>query len=108
MICDKPLTNTLQDAVELEALVDRTRLTFAVSYVMSCFPMIRQAREIIQDGTLGKINQIHVEFLQDWMVPKESKSAHVKWRLDPRSLVRQAVLEILVRTLFIWRNLFLV
>ena len=85
VICDKPLTNTLQDAVELEALVDRTRLIFAVSYVMSCFPMIRQAREIIKDGTLGKINQIHVEFLQDWMVPEGiEESAHVKWRLDPR------------------------
>ena len=52
---------------------------------MSCFPMIRQAREIIKDGTLGKINQIHVEFLQDWMVPEGiEESAHVKWRLDPR------------------------
>ena len=84
VLCDKPLTNELAEA---DALVDLTRKTgpvFGVSYVMSCFPMIRQAREIVAEGGIGAVNQIHVEFLQDWMTPDDVADApHVKWRLDP-------------------------
>ena len=84
VLCDKPLTN---DVAEAEALVDlagETGCVFGVSYVMSCFPMIRQAREIVSEGGIGKINQIHVEFMQDWMTPKDvAEAPHVKWRLDP-------------------------
>ncbi len=84
VLCDKPLTN---DVAEAEALVDlaaHSGLVFAVGYTMSCFPMIRQAQRIVAEGGVGKINQIHVEFMQDWMTPPESAEAeHVKWRLDP-------------------------
>ena len=84
VLCDKPLTNEVGEA---EALVDaaaRTGCVFGVSYVMSCFPMIRQAREIVAAGGVGEINQIHVEFMQDWMTPDDIAMAdHVKWRLDP-------------------------
>jgi len=85
VLCDKPLTN---DVGEAEALIDLTTQTgqvFGVGYAMSCFPMIRQAREIVAEGGIGRINQIHVEFLQDWMVPQDVAVApHVKWRLDPK------------------------
>ncbi len=84
VLCDKPLTNEVDEA---EALVDTARSSscvFAVGYVMSCFAMVRQAREIIARGEIGKINQIHVEFMQDWMTPDDVSDAdHVKWRLDP-------------------------
>ncbi len=84
VICDKPLTNTVNEAQQLEVLVDKSKCVFGVGYVMSCFPMIRQAREIVARGGLGGINQIHVEFLQDWMIPEEVVDAsHVRWRLDP-------------------------
>lgn len=84
VLCDKPLTNDIDEANTLKALVDETGIAFGVSYVMSCFAMIRQAREIIASGQLGRINQVHVEFLQDWMTPEDVADApHVKWRLDP-------------------------
>ncbi len=84
VLCDKPLTNDVEEADELVALAHKTGCVFGVSYVMTCFPMIRQAREIVADGGIGKINQIHVEFMQDWMTPEDSGDApHVKWRLDP-------------------------
>ena len=84
VLCDKPLTNELAEAEALVALADKTGCVFGVSYVMSCFPMIRQAREIVAAGEIGKINQIHVEFMQDWMTPEDVADApHVKWRLDP-------------------------
>lgn len=84
VLCDKPLTNEVREADQLVELAQSTGCVFGVSYTMSCFPMIRQAREIVAEGGLGDINQIHVEFMQDWMVPEEAADApHVKWRLDP-------------------------
>ncbi|NCW62436.1 MAG: gfo/Idh/MocA family oxidoreductase, partial [Rhodobacteraceae bacterium] len=84
VLCDKPLTNEMADADALVDATDRTGCVFGVSYVMSCFAMIRQAREIVAAGGVGKINQIHVEFMQDWMTSDDvAEAAHVKWRLDP-------------------------
>ena len=86
VLCDKPLTNTVEEANDLVAHATSTGCVFGVSYVMSCYPMIRQAREIVASGVLGRINQIHVEFMQDWMIPDNSHDApHVKWRLDPNT-----------------------
>jgi len=85
VICDKPLSNELAEAEGLESLTRDTGLVFGVCYTMSCYPMIRQAREIVASGVLGRINQIHVEFMQDWMTPDNAAEApHVKWRLDPK------------------------
>lgn len=85
VICDKPLTNETAEADALVAATAQSGRVFAVGYAMSCYPMIRQAREIVAAGTLGKINQIHVEFMQDWMTPEDVGDApHVKWRLDPK------------------------
>ncbi len=84
VMCDKPLTNDPGEAETLAALGASSGVPFAVGYVMSCFPMVRQAREIVADRGVGKINQIHVEFLQDWMTPPDAGVApHVRWRLDP-------------------------
>lgn len=84
VLCDKPLTNELGEARDLVIRAKVEKRVFAVGYVMSCFPMVRQARELVCSGRIGRVNQIHVEFLQDWMVPEDSANAeHVKWRLDP-------------------------
>ncbi|CTQ51825.1 Glucose--fructose oxidoreductase precursor [Roseibium album] len=84
VLCDKPLTNEVAEAEQLVSLARETNLVFAVGYTMSCFPMIRQAREIVAEGGIGEVNQIHVEFMQDWMTPDTVADAeHVKWRLDP-------------------------
>ncbi|MGB1156146.1 MAG: Gfo/Idh/MocA family protein [Alphaproteobacteria bacterium] len=84
VLCDKPLTNEVNEADDLVAQAKEAGCVFGVSYVMSCFPMVRQARELVAQGLLGKINQIHVEFMQDWMTPEDSGNApHVQWRLDP-------------------------
>ncbi len=85
VLCDKPLTNEVDEAEGLEEITARTGHIFAVGYAMSCFPVIRQAKQIVAEGGIGKINQIHVEFMQDWMTPDDVADApHVKWRLDPK------------------------
>ena len=84
VLCDKPLTNDVAEAELLVDLAARGGRVLAVGYVMSCFPMIRQARRMVAEGEIGRINQVHVEFMQDWMIPEDSGDApHVRWRLDP-------------------------
>lgn len=84
VLCDKPLTNEYSEAAELVRLTRESGQVFGVCYVMASFPMIRQAREMVQNGDIGRVNQVHVEFMQDWMTPDDvSEADHVKWRLDP-------------------------
>lgn len=85
VLCDKPLTNDMDEALGLIAMAERSEQVFGVSYVMSCYPMVRQARALVQSGQVGEINQIHVEFMQDWMTPETAGQApHEQWRLDPK------------------------
>ena len=84
VLCDKPLTNSSAEANDLVTETAKSGLVFGVGHVMSAFAMSRQARWIVRNGGVGQINQIHVEFMQDWMLPDDIETAaHVKWRLDP-------------------------
>lgn len=83
VICDKPLSATLDDALDLVRLQRRTELVFAVTYSFAAHSMVRQAREMIRDGAVGRIRQVHVEYFQDWAIdppPADAKGA--KWRLE--------------------------
>ena len=85
VLCEKPLTNSIAEAEDLVEITRSSGCVLGVCYVMSCYPMVRQAREIALSGALGRIQQIHVEFMQDWMIPDGVIDApHVKWRLDPK------------------------
>lgn len=85
VLCDKPLTNELSEAKKLVRFTRETGQVFGVCFVMASFPMVRQARELVRGGAIGVVKQIHVEFMQDWMVPDDVGEAdHVKWRLDPK------------------------
>ena len=84
VLCDKPMANEIEEAETLVSHAWDSGCVFGVSYVMSCYPMVREARAIVASGALGRVNQIHVEFMQDWMIPDGSHDApHVRWRLDP-------------------------
>ena len=84
VICDKPLTTNLADALDL---VERQRLSglvFGVTYGFAAFAVVRQAREMVRAGELGRIRQILVEFSQDWAVaPIEPDRKGQSWRIDP-------------------------
>ena len=85
VICDKPLTSTLEDAKELESLVADSGLQFAVTYNYSGYPMVRQAREMLSQGKLGPIRVVQVEYPQDWLsTDLESEGQkQAAWRTDP-------------------------
>ena len=67
VICDKPLTTTLADALELEKIVQRSGLIFGLTHNYTGYPMVRQAREMIRDGALGKLRVIQITYAQDWL-----------------------------------------
>jgi predicted dehydrogenase len=85
VICDKPVTTTLADAQRLQALARERRRIFAVTYNYSGYPMVRHARRMVQDGLLGTLRLIQVEYLQDWLTePLEaSGQKQAAWRTDP-------------------------
>ena len=64
VICDKPLTTTLDDALDLVQRVRESKRVFCVTYNYSAYPMVRQARAMVQDGTLGAVRQVQVEYIQ--------------------------------------------
>jgi predicted dehydrogenase len=85
VICDKPLTTTLEDALDLAQIVRRTGLLFAVTHNYTGHPMVRQARQMIADGELGPIRLVHVEYAQDWLATPLEKTGQKQaaWRTDP-------------------------
>jgi predicted dehydrogenase len=85
VICDKPLTTTLADALDLVERQRRTGLVFGVTHAFAAFAMVRQAREMVLAGELGRIRQVHVEFTQDWaMAPIAVEHKGGQWRTDPQ------------------------
>jgi predicted dehydrogenase len=87
LICEKPMTMTVPEAVELEKLVAKNKLTFALTHTYTGYPMVRQMRDIIAKGTLGTIQRIDAQYYQGWINSiihgTDSRITGV-WRLDPK------------------------
>lgn len=85
VICDKPLTTSLKDAKRLAALVEKSGCLFALTHNYTGYPMVRQARQIVADGLLGKIRVVQAEYAQDWLTTKleDSGQKQADWRTDP-------------------------
>jgi len=86
VICDKPLTATLAQAKALADLARKSGSVFAVTYNYSGYPMVRQARAMVADGTLGTIRVVQVEYPQDWLTERIETTGHkqAEWRTDPQ------------------------
>lgn len=84
VISDKPLTTTLNDALDLVHRQKETGLVFAVTYAYASSAMVRQARQMIREGALGTLKQVHVEYFQEWaLTPPKDGGAGAQWRVDP-------------------------
>jgi predicted dehydrogenase len=85
VICDKPMTTTLQDAEELCRLVKKHDVIFALTHNYTGYPMVKQARELVRQGVLGTIRKIVVEYPQGWLSTfLEGEGAkQAVWRTDP-------------------------
>jgi len=85
VICDKPLTTTLEDALDLANTVKCTGLVFGLTHNYTGHPLVRQAREMVAAGELGPIRLVQVEYVQDWLsTPLENTGQNqAEWRTDP-------------------------
>jgi len=85
VICDKPLTSTLADAKKLKKVADESGALFVLTHNYTGYPMVRQAREMIANGTLGDLRVVQVEYAQDWLTEavEETGAKGAVWRTDP-------------------------
>jgi predicted dehydrogenase len=85
VVLDKPMTFTLDEAKKLQKKVDETGLLFALTHTYSGYPMVKQAKQMVKNGSFGKIRKIIVEYPQGWLSTpfEQSGNKQAGWRTDP-------------------------
>lgn len=89
VVCEKPLSFKIEEAEELEKIAKENDLIFAVMYSYTGYTMVKYAKEMIEEGMLGKIISVNAEYAQDWLIDqvyaKEQKAGSLSvWRMDPQ------------------------
>ncbi len=85
VICEKPMTTSYEEAKILKETLQKSQAIFAVTYTYTGYPMVRQMREMISEGVIGKVQKIDVQYYQGWINPiihDKEKRANT-WRLNP-------------------------
>ena len=85
VICEKPMTTTFEEAKILQKTLDASKVVFAVTYTYTGYPMVRQMRQMVLNGELGKIQKIDAQYYQGWINPiiHDKEKRNTTWRLDP-------------------------
>jgi predicted dehydrogenase len=86
VVIEKPMTFTLDEAKQLKKKVDETGLTLCLTHTYSGYPMVKQARYMVQSGALGNVRKILVEYPQGWLskLTEREGNAQAAWRTDPK------------------------
>ena len=86
VVCDKPLCFDMKEAKALAKLVKKTGLIFALTHNYTGYPMVKQAKMMIQKGKIGKIRKVVVEYPQGWLSTflEKSDQKQAAWRTDPK------------------------
>lgn len=86
VICDKPMTTTLEDARALADLVERSGRFFGLTHNYSGYSLVRQARQMVAAGELGELRVVQVEYPQDWLATRleDQGVKQAEWRTDPK------------------------
>jgi predicted dehydrogenase len=83
VICDKPMTNTIEEAESLHKKVQETGLVFCLTHNYTGYPMVRQAKAMVMDGQLGTIRLVQVEYVQGGKADEEKTFSPDNWKFDP-------------------------
>jgi predicted dehydrogenase len=88
VVCDKPLTFDLAQAEQLADVAKMTGVVFAVTHNYTGYPLVRQAREMVQAGELGEVNAIRAFYIQGWLQSRQERGGQLEkqasWRTDPK------------------------
>jgi predicted dehydrogenase len=85
VICDKPVTVTVHEAEELERLVSERGVTFGLTHNYTGFPMVREGRKRVEQGALGEIQKVDVQYYMDAFNAEvhDPEKRRTQWRFDP-------------------------
>ncbi len=86
VVIEKPITFTLDEAKQLKAKVEQTGLTLLLTHTYTGYPMVKQARQMVANGALGKVRKVWVEYPQGWLskLSEREGNAQAAWRTDPK------------------------
>ncbi|HEX5553616.1 MAG TPA: Gfo/Idh/MocA family oxidoreductase [Chitinophagaceae bacterium] len=86
VVVDKPMTLSLKEAEDLKEIVDKSGLILCLTHTYTGYPMVKEARQIVAGGRLGKITKIYVEYPQGWLSQPLEKEGNKQaaWRTDPK------------------------
>ena len=86
VVCDKPMTLNLREALALREIVRKSKKVFALTHNYTGFPMVKLARDMVRQGDLGRVLKIIVQYPQGWLIqPLERQgSKQAEWRTDPK------------------------
>ena len=86
VMCEKPMTLTVEQAVELKTIVQKSRKVFGLMHNYTAYPMVKLARDMIKQGDLGKIRKVVVQYPQGWLARAIEKDGQqqASWRTDPK------------------------
>ncbi len=86
VIIDKPLSFDSDQAKKLVEKVNETNLPFAVTHTYTGYPMVKEAKSLIENGKIGKIRKVAVEYPQGWLTTnlENTDNKQASWRTDPK------------------------
>ncbi|MBS1522537.1 MAG: Gfo/Idh/MocA family oxidoreductase [Bacteroidetes bacterium] len=86
VVIEKPVTFTLDEAKQLKKKLEETGLMLLLTHTYSGYPMVKEARELVKAGALGKVRKIYVEYHQGWLskLSEREGNAQAAWRTDPK------------------------
>jgi len=86
VLLDKPMCMDLKEALELEKAVKESGKLFCLAHTYTGYPMVKEARQIVKEGKLGKIRKVHIDYPQGWLSRKLEDTNHKQagWRTDPK------------------------
>jgi len=86
VVIEKPITFTLEEAKQIKAKLDETGLSLLLCHTYTGYPMVKQAKQLLKSGALGKIRKVYVEYPQGWLstLLEAAGNAQASWRTDPK------------------------
>ncbi|MEL6810499.1 MAG: Gfo/Idh/MocA family oxidoreductase [Bacteroidota bacterium] len=85
VICEKPMTMTYSEALELESVQKQNNTLFALTHTYTGYPMVRQMKKMIAEGAIGTIQKVDAQYYQGWINPiiHDKEQRNSTWRLIP-------------------------
>ena len=86
IMCEKPMTISVEEALELKSIVEETGKVFGLMHTYTGYPMVKLGKDLIKRGDLGKIRKVVVQYSQGWLTNAIEKTGQMQasWRTDPK------------------------